>query len=71
MTKSLSPEQAQYLSMLKNRGIVKGKIEMEELFKPPLSILNAAGLGIELFGEDGLKDVIKEMNESLFTLKAG
>ena len=71
VTKSLSPEQAQYLSMLKNRGIVKGKIEMEELFKPPLSILNAAGLGIELFGEDGLKDVIKEMNESLFTLKAG
>jgi type I restriction enzyme R subunit len=71
VTKSLAPEQAQYLSMLKNRGIVKGKIEMEELFKPPLSILNAAGLGIELFGEDGLKDVIKEMNESLFTLKAG
>lgn len=71
ITKSLSPEQAQYLSMLKNRGIVKGKIEMEELFKPPLSILNAAGLGVELFGEDGLKDVIKEMNESLFTLKAG
>ena len=71
VTKSMAPEQAQYLSMLKNRGIVKGKIEMEELFKPPLSILNAAGLGIELFGEDGLKDVIKEMNESLFTLKAG
>lgn len=71
VTKSLAPEQAQYLSMLKNRGIVKGKIEMEELFKPPLSILNAAGLGIELFGEDGLKEVIKEMNESLFPLKAG
>ena len=71
ITKSLAPEQAQYLSMLKNRGIVKGKIEMEELFKPPLSILNAAGLGIELFGENGLKDVIKEMNESLFPLKAG
>lgn len=71
VTKSLTPEQAQYLSMLKNRGIVKGKIEMDELFKPPLSILNAAGLGIELFGEDGLKTVIKEMNESLFPLKAG
>jgi type I restriction enzyme R subunit len=71
VTKSLTSEQAQYLSMLKNRGIVKGKIEMDELFKPPLSILNAAGLGIELFGEDGLKEVIKEMNESLFPLKAG
>lgn len=71
VTKSLTPEQAQYLSMLKNRGIVKGEIEMDELFRPPLSILNAAGLGIELFGEDGLKTVIKEMNESLFPLKAG
>jgi type I restriction enzyme, R subunit len=71
VTKSLTPEQAQYLSMLKNRGIVNGKIEIEELFKPPLSILNAAGLGIELFGEDGLKEVIKDMNESLFPLKVG
>ncbi len=70
VTKSLSPEQAQYLSMLKNRGIIKGKIEMEELFNPPLSILNAVSIGIELFGEDGLKKVIDEMNQSLFKNKA-
>ena len=69
--KSFTPEQAQYLSMLKNRGIVKGKIEVEELFKPPLSILNAANLGIELFGEEGLKQVISDMNETIFSIKAG
>ena len=64
--KNFSPEQAQYLSLVKNRGIVRGKIEVNDLFQPPLSILNAAGLGVELFGEQKLKDVIQDMNESVF-----
>jgi type I restriction enzyme R subunit len=67
VSKNLSPQQAQYLSLLKNRGIVRGKIEVNDLFQPPLSILNAAGLGVELFGERGLKNIIEEMNESVFT----
>ena len=66
VAKSLTPQQAQYLSLLKNRGIAKGKIEIEDLFTPPLSILNAAELGIELFGEKGLKEIIEEMNQSVF-----
>jgi type I restriction enzyme R subunit len=66
VTKSFTPEQAQYLSLIKNRGIVKGRVEMEDLFKPPLSVLNAAGLGIELFGESGLKEVISDLNVSVF-----
>jgi type I restriction enzyme R subunit len=66
VSQSLTPEQAQYLSLLKNRGIVSGKIRLEDLFQPPLSILNAAGLGVELFGEAGLKKIINEMNESVF-----
>jgi hypothetical protein len=67
VSKNLSPQQAQYLSLLKNCGIVRGKIEVKDLFQPPLSILNAAGLGVELFGERGLKNIIEEMNESVFT----
>ena len=66
VAKSLTPQQAQYLSLLKNRGIAKGKIEIEDLFTPPLSILNAAELGIELFGEKGLKEIIEEMHQSVF-----
>ena len=66
VAKSLTPQQAQYLSLLKNRGIAKGKIEIEDLFTPPLSILNAAELGIKLFGEKGLKEIIEEMNQSVF-----
>jgi type I restriction enzyme R subunit len=66
VSKSLTPQQAQYLSLLKNRGIASGKIEIEDLFSPPLSILNAAGIGVELFGEKGLKEIIEDMNDSVF-----
>ncbi|MEI6340177.1 MAG: type I restriction-modification enzyme R subunit C-terminal domain-containing protein, partial [Verrucomicrobiota bacterium] len=66
ITKNLNPEQASYLALLKNRGVARGRIDMGDLFQPPLSILGAAGLGIELFGESGLRSVIEEMNESLF-----
>lgn len=69
VVKSLTPHQAQYLSLLKNRGIARGRIELKDLFQPPLSILNAAELGVELFGEKGLKEIVQEMNESVF-LKA-
>jgi type I restriction enzyme R subunit len=69
VSKNFSPEQAQYLALIKNRGIVRGKIDINDLFQPPLSILNAGGLGVELFGEQKLKDVIQDMNESVFLQK--
>ena len=69
VAKSLTPQQAQYLSLLKNRGIVRGRIELEDLFQPPLSVLNAAEVGVELFGERGLKEIIEDMNESIFQKK--
>ena len=46
VAKSFTPQQAQYLSLLKNRGIARGKIESEDLFQPALSILTAAVLGV-------------------------
>ena len=64
--RSLSPGQAEYLSLLKNRGIVKGQVKIDDLFQPPLSALNAGEVGVKLFGEDGLKEVIKDMNETVF-----
>ena len=65
VAKSLSPEQAQYLTLLKNRGLIKGKVSLDDLFAPPLSILNAANIGIELFGEQGLRNVMDEINQSV------
>jgi len=66
VARSLAPEQAEYLSLLKNRGVATGRIQLDDLFSPPLSILNAAGIGVELFGEKGLKDVVDDMNEVVF-----
>lgn len=71
VAKSLTLQQAQYLSLLKNRGIAKGRVELEDLFNPPLSILNAAGMGVELFGERGLREIINDMNASVFLKKTG
>lgn len=65
VAKNLTPEQAQYLALLKNRGLVKGKVTLDDLFSPPLSILNAANIGIELFGEQGLRNVMDEINVSV------
>lgn len=66
VSRNLNPDQAQYLALLKNRGIVRGKVEVSDLFQPSLSILNAAGLGVELFGERGLKEIIEDLNKSVF-----
>jgi type I restriction enzyme, R subunit len=64
--RDLTPAQADYLALLKNRGIVQGKVDMDDLFQPPLSILNAAEVGVELFGEPELKRIIQEMNDEIF-----
>lgn len=57
-----TPRQAEYLFLLKNRGIATGQVRLEELFEPPLSILGAAGLGVSLFGEEGLRRVVDDVS---------
>jgi type I restriction enzyme R subunit len=54
------------LILLKNRGIAQGQVSVQDLFAPPLSILNAGQLGVELLGEQGLRAVISDLNESVF-----
>jgi type I restriction enzyme, R subunit len=66
VSRSLAPEQAEYLSLLKNRGIATGRVRLDDLFKPPLSILNAAGIGVELFGEQGLQEILQDLNSNVF-----
>ncbi len=66
VSKSLTPAQAQYLSLLKNRGIARGRVAIQDLFEPPLSILGASGMGMELFGEAALKRIIPELDDAVF-----
>ncbi len=70
VTRNVTPNQAQYLSLLKNRGLARGRLDLTDLFTPPLSILNAAQVGVELFGEQGLKEVIADLNHSVFIRRA-
>ena len=66
VARSLTPQQAEYLFLLKNRGIATGSVSLEELFQPPLSILDAGGKGVELFGEEGLRQIVDDLNEDVF-----
>lgn len=66
VVRSLTPQQAEYLFLLKNRGIATGRVSLEDLFQPPLSILDAAGKGVELFGEEGLREIVDGLNEDVF-----
>ena len=66
VARTLTPQQAEYLCLLKNRGIATGRVRLDDLFQPPLSILDAAGKGIELFGEHGLKQAVEQLNEDVF-----
>lgn len=66
VSRSVTPQQAEYLCLLKNRGIATGRVRLEDLFEPPLSILNAAGKGVELFGEEGLRVIVSDLNEGVF-----
>jgi type I restriction enzyme R subunit len=66
VSRTLTPQQAEYLCLLKNRGIATGRVRLDDLFEPPLSILDAAGKGIELFGEDGLRAIVADLNASVF-----
>ena len=71
VSRSLTADQAAYLSLLKNRGIAVGRVRLDELFEPPLSILDVAGKGIALFGEQGLKSVIDDLNAGVFNVASG
>lgn len=60
-----TPEQAGFLSMLKNRGLANGHVEVSELFEPPLIHSNAPEKAAQLFGH-GLKEIVAELNSQVF-----
>ncbi len=66
VARPLTPQQAAYICLLKNRGLATGRVRLDDLFEPPLSMLDAAGRGVELFGEEGLKQVVARLNDDVF-----
>jgi len=67
IAKGYDPDRAAYLTLLKHRGVIKGKVAVDDLFEPPLSLQDAGTRGVELFGEEGLRQVVSDMNESVFS----
>ena len=65
LARSLTPQQAEYLCLLKNRGVATGHVRLDDLFAPPLSIRDAAGKGVELLGEEGLQQVVTRLNQDV------
>lgn len=66
ITQDLSPEQADFMRLLRNRFIANGKATVKDLFIPPLSHLSAARRGVQLFGEDRLVALIEDLNHTIF-----
>jgi len=68
---ALTPRQADYLILLKNRGIATGRLRIEDLFEPPLAALDMAGMGVQLFGETRFQEIIHDLDESVFQTYRG
>ncbi len=60
-----SAEQADLLSMLKARGVANGKVEVADLFQPPLDHFNAPERATQLFGPQ-IRDIVADLNTAVF-----
>jgi type I restriction enzyme R subunit len=63
---NLTPRQADYLILLKNRGIATGHVRLDDLFEPPLAALDMAGMGVQLFGKTRFQEILVDLDESVF-----
>ena len=64
-----SAEQADLLSMLKARGVANGKVEVADLFQPPLDHFNAPERATQLFGPQ-IRDIVADLNTAVFDATA-
>lgn len=65
--KEFTPQQIMLLALLKNRFAAGDtEISAEDFTKPPLREQGGIQRAVGLFGEDGLKQALNEMNETVF-----
>lgn len=62
---SIKPEQAQMLRLLQSRVLVGEAIDVALFSKPPFSLLGGRARMEQLFGRDGLKQIVEEFNSLL------
>lgn len=62
---SIKPEQAQMLRLLKSRILVGDIVEVAMFSQPPFSLLGGRARMEQLFGQEGLKQIVDEFNSLL------
>ncbi len=61
----LNPEKAQMLRLLKSRVLAGETVEMRIFSQPPFSLLGGRVRMEQLFGKEGLRDIVEELNTLL------
>ena len=64
--KNFAPEQVRVLRMLKNQFLVGSKADISDFNRPPISQYGGLQYAIKTFGEDGLKQVVDDLQQGVF-----
>jgi len=64
--KNFAPEQVRILRMLKNQFLAGSKADISDFNRPPISQYGGLQYAIKTFGEDGLKQVIDDLQQGVF-----
>jgi len=64
--KNFIPEQVRILRMLKNQFLAGSRADVSDFNRPPISQHGGLQYAIKTFGEDGLKQVIEDLQQGVF-----
>ncbi len=64
--KNFAPEQVRVLRMLKNQFLAGSKADISDFNRPPISQYGGLQYAIKTFGEDGLKQVVDDLQQGVF-----
>jgi len=66
LLKNFAPEQTRVLRMLKNQFLAGSKADIADFNRPPISQYGGLQYAIKTFGEDGLKQVVADLQQGVF-----
>ncbi len=64
--KNFAPEQVRILRMLKNQFLAGSKADIQDFSRPPISQYGGLQYAVKVFGEDGLKQVVTDLQQGVF-----
>jgi len=64
--KNFAPEQTRVLRMLKNQYLAGSKADIADFNRPPISQYGGLQYALKVFGEDGLKEVVDDLQQGVF-----